>query len=103
MTPSDMFPRYSHTHVDKHIYEAKPTTTHIKEAHIRSHSQTYIYTHLSLLLVPFKRHQSAARSEPYERAIDVVFMCVTPLYACSVGACGGDNRGEWPVCRPVYT
>lgn len=37
------------------------TTTHAKEADIRSHSQDYINTHL--LLVPFKRHQSAAYSE----------------------------------------
>lgn len=76
------------------VTTTKRTTAHIKEADIRSHSQTYIYTHLSLLLVPLKRHQSAACSEPYERAIDAVFMCVTLLYACSVGACGRNNRGK---------
>lgn len=74
-----------------HIYEAK--LSHAKEAD-RSRSQTDIYTHLSLLFVPFEKHQSAAYSEPHDRAIDAVFMCVIHLYVCSVGACGRNNRGE---------
>lgn len=41
------------------------TTTRAKEADIRSHSQDYINTHL--LLVPFKRHQSAAYSVPCKK------------------------------------
>lgn len=93
----------SPTLADKHIYRAKNKYNTLKENENPSDTQTYIYTHLYLLLAPFKRHQSAACSKPYERAIDVAFMCVTCLYACSVGACGTDNGGRRPVCRPVYS
>lgn len=62
-------------------------------ANTRSQQQTCFDAHLCLLPISSQGHQSAARWEPSRRVIDVDFMCVTPFYACWVGACGGDNGG----------
>ncbi len=83
--------RSSDTLKIKPLMKPNKYKTQEKEAH--EVTLTFTQTFLYYLFLSFKRHQSAARSEPYNRAIDAVFMCVTPLYACSVGACERDNRG----------
>lgn len=56
-----------------------PTTTHVKKAHIRSHSETYVYTHLFLLVGPFKSiSQQLSQSHRRERLM--LSSCAWPLF-----------------------